>query len=203
MKTRVYLGIITFLFALCICTAATCGSGGEAELVPGEEWSWERGAYNTFTGKISLSGCAGDAATVRVSAELPYEEETEQKSLPVFTSVNGKRIVMTRQSDTVQVKMADGTETMEFAVSFRLPEKKNISSVPLTFQVFDTDGNILKTISGMIGSDKEGFGQSGSPYYIPVDIRQITVIIAVAAALVWTFVLISSIRIKKKQKTGV
>ena len=201
MKIK-HLGVSVLLILVICCTAALAEESGQASLVQGEEWSWSRGAYNSISGQIELSDYPGMDLTVSVRAELPYTE-AEQESLPVFTSVNGKRIVMTKQSDTVQFTPEADRTAMAFSVSFRLPDKQYVSIVPLVFTVRDDTGNELCTIRGRIDSDEDGSGQSGSPFYIPADIGQITAIIAGAAAGIWIIVIIRGIYRKKKRKTGV
>ena len=199
MKTRTYLIMISAVIMMCCCCNALCESGDEAVLTQNEEWSWSRGAYNTFSGQIDLTGCPAGEVKICMTADLPYNSDTEQKSMPVFTSVNGKRIVMAKQSDTVQVTYDDEKASIAFSASFRLPEKQHITSVPLKFRLTDTDGHELKIITGRIESGEE---RSGRPFYIPVDINQITLILAAAAAFVWIIVLIRNLPTRKKQRTG-
>lgn len=200
MKTKFFLILISSVTALCLCFSALCENTAAAVLVQGDEWSWSRGAYNTFSGEINLSDCTADELTVSISADLPYNTETEQKSRPVFTSVNGKRIVMTKQSDMVQITPDAEKPTMAFSASFRLPEKKHVSSVPLLFRITDAGGNEIKTIYASIESGQNGTGGKGNPYYIPADINMITLCTAAAAALIWALVLVRSFQSKKKKE---
>ena len=202
MKTKLYLILIAAVMSLCCCCNALGESSTEAVLTRGEDWSWSRGAYNTFSGQIDLSGCPADELTICMTADLPYNEETEQNSPPVFTSVNGKRIVMAKQSDTVKITKGSEENMLDFSASFRLPEKQHIKSVPLSFCITDADGNILKTASCRIESGDEGSGEAGSPCYIPVDINVITLILLAVAALIWLLILIRSLKMKKKQRMG-
>lgn len=196
------LRIPVLLILLICCCAGTLGEESEqAALVPGEEWSWSRGAYNNFSGQISLKEYTGTGLTVTVRAEIPYTE-TEQESLPVFTSVNGKRIVMTKQSDTVHFTPDADHPDMAFSVSFRLPDKTYVTSVPFVFTVTDDSGKEMCTIRGRIDSDEDGSGQSGNPFYIPADIGMITAVIAGAAAGIWIIVILRGIYRKKNRKTG-
>ncbi len=202
MKIKTLWIPVLLVLAICACTSALCEESGQAALVPAEEWSWSRGAYNTFSGQIDLAEYTGTELTVTVRAELPYTDE-ETESLPVFTSVNGKRIVMTKQSDTVRFTPDADRPAMAFSVSFRLPDKQYVSSAPFSFTVSDTAGKELCTIRGRIDSDRDGSGQTGNPFHIPADIGLITAIIAGAAAGTWIIVIIRGILRKKKRKTGV
>lgn len=202
MKNKSLLVPVVLALVLCCCGAALGEEAGQVTLVPGEEWSWSRGAYNTFSGQIGLKEYTGTELTVTVRADLPYAE-TEEESLPVFTSVNGKRIVMTKQSDTVHFTPEADCPDMAFSVSFRLPDKQYVNSVPLSFTVRDTGENEQCTIRGRIDSDENGSGQPGNPFYIPADIRMITAVIAGAAAGIWIIVILRGIYRKKNRKTGV
>ena len=202
MKTRSWILLILTAVLICLCTMAQCESTAGIEIIPDEEWSWSRGAYNTFTGRIDLSGCNGEELYMMITADLPYDPDTEKQSMPVFTSVNGKRIVMTKQSDTVRLDMETGNTAAEFAVSFRLPEKKRVQSVVFTFRITDSEGNELRTASGQIDNGKEAGGGNGNQFYINADIRTLTLVIAGAALLIWTLVLARHFRINKQKKTG-
>ena len=198
MKIKtLWIPVLLVLAAFCR-SAALCEESGQAALVPAEEWSWSRGAYNTFSGQIDLEAYNGTEVTVTVRAEMPYAD-TEMDSMPVFTSVNGKRIVMTKQSDTVRFTPDADRPAMAFSVSFRLPEKQYVSSAPFVFTVSDAAGNELCTIRGRIDSDEDGSGQAGNPFHIPADIGLITAIIAGAAAGIWIIVIIRGI-LRKKEK---
>ena len=200
MKIKAYLVLTAALIFLCCTGTAHCENGAEVEIIPAEEWSWSRGAYNTFSGSINLSDCDGEL-TVCISTDLQYSTDSEQQSMPVFTSVNGKRIVMTKQTDTVHFTPEDDNREMSFSASFRLPEKQHVNAVRFTFSIADADGTELKKMMGRIESTDEGTGRTDKAFYISADIRMITLIIAVAAALIWSVVLIRSIR-TRKTRTG-
>ena len=200
MRQKHFLILTLTVLLICCCIPATADTGTETVIVPGEEWSWSRGAYNTFSGQIDLSDCTGRELTIRISSDLQYNSETEQLSMPVFTSVNGKRIVMTKQCDTVHISAEGGRSAMEYSCSVRLPEKQHVSSVTFLFQVTDEDGNDLKTVSGRIESAENGTAATNSPFYFSIDINRITVILLIASALVWMLVLARNLRQKKKKQ---
>ena len=185
-KTSLFMVIMTIL----LFVASSQSEGSASVIVPEDEWSWSRGAYNTFSGQIDLSDCSAGEVTIRMLTDLTYDEDSEQNSKPVFTSVNGKRIVMTKQSNTVLISTDSDHPTMDFTASFRMPEKLHISSVNFVFRVTDKDGNELKTVSERIDSSNNGSDRTESSFYIPVDINLIALILAIAAALVWLAVLI-------------
>ena len=201
MKNKPYIILITVFMMLCCCTLASCEDESQMLLTPGEDWSWSRGAYNTFSGKVRMEGCTGEI-TVCLSVELPYDAETDQQDTPVFTSVNGKRIVMAKQSDTVHITADADHPELEFSASVRLPDKKRISSVPVTIRISDDEGTEITSVTAMISSGSDVSEKKTDPFYIPVDIGLVTGILAGAAVLVWTAVLIRGLRKREKKHTG-
>lgn len=200
MKQKTIL-ILTLAVLLICCRIPVLGeTQAETVMVPDEEWSWSRGAYNTFTGRIDLSDCTGRDLTIRISSDLQYESGEEEQNTPVFTSVNGKRIVMTKQSDTVQISAESVSACMEYSCSVRLPEKQHVNSVTFLIHVAGEDGNVLKTLSGRIESAENGADQTNSPFYFSLDISRITLILSVTAALVWMLAAARKLWQKKKQE---
>ena len=202
MKLKSYLLLATALALMCCCCMAAGEEPAACSIRTGEEWTWSRGAYNTFSGTIDLSGCSGEELTVTMTTDLEYDAETEQKSMPVFTTVNGKRIAMTKQSAAVKVTADPDNPQMEFTGSFRLPEKKRIEAVTFTFSIAGADGAEQKNVSCMIDSGKNIAGKKDNTFYIPVDIGRIAVWIGIAAAVVWAIVLIRIWAKKKSNRTG-
>ena len=187
------------IMAILLFITSSQSEGNSATLiVPGEEWSWSRGTYNTFSGQIDLSDCPSGEVTIRMFTDLSYDEDSEQDSKPVFTSVNGKRIVMTKQSDTVLFSTDSDHPMLEFSASFRMPEKVHVSSVSFIFRVTDKEGNEWKTFSEKIESTGNGTDKTDSSFYIPVDINMITLVLGMTAALIWSIVLIRNRRREKK-----
>jgi len=201
MKIKPYMILITVFMILCCCTPASCEDESRITLTPGEDWSWSRGAYNSFSGRISIEGCTGEI-TACLSVELPYDDETDQQEKPVFTSVNGKRIVMAKQSDTVHFTADADHPELEFSASVRLPEKKRISSVPVTICISDAEGKEITAVTGRISSGSDDSDKKADPFYIPADISLITAILAATAVLIWMAVLIRGIRKRKNNNTG-
>ena len=202
MKFKRNLIIAVFLLLIGSLSTAFADSGQDAVIIPDDEWSWSRGAYNTFSGQIDLSDRSGETLTITISADLPYDNDSEQQSMPVFTSVNGKRIVMTKQSDTVQIMPENGEGIISFTASFRLPEKKNVEKASFVFRIKDQNGQELKTISGLVEAAAEQRGKNQNPFYIPVSINTITIILTIAAVLVWIIVISKKTIGPKTQKTG-
>ena len=59
MKIRILRIPALLILLICCCVSALCEEAGRVTLVPGEEWSWSRGAYNTFSGQIGLKEHTG------------------------------------------------------------------------------------------------------------------------------------------------
>ena len=200
MKIKLSIVLIQLVIMLCICCSAVCSETAETVLIQDEEWSWSRGAYNTFSGQIDLQECISEELLITISADLPYDKATEYNSTPVFTSVNGKRIVMAKQSDTVQVVPDKDNPVMTFTASFRLPEKKRVNSVPIHLYVIDQNGKEKKSISARIDAVGTQSSGSGNPFYIPIDIGTVTLILSAAAATIWGLVLARNL-MRRKQRT--
>ena len=202
MKWKRYLIITVILLLTLSLLNVLAESGQEAVVIPDEEWSWSRGSYNTFTGRIDLSGCDADELTVSVSTDLPYNHDTEQQSMPVFTSVNGKRIVMTKQSDTVHISRENADGLMAFSGSFRLPEKKNVEKISFVFSIKDQNGLEIKTVNCRVEASDEAKGNIIHPFYIPININLVTIILTISAIMIWAAVFIKNHNAKKTHETG-
>ena len=196
MKTKLYLILIAAVMSLCCCCNALGESSTEAVLTRGEDWSWSRGAYNTFSGQIDLSGCPADELTICMTADLPYNEETEQNSPPVFTSVNGKRITVKKQSDTARCTPSAEETAMRFTSTFSLPDKKRAYTIVFTLTVSDEEGQELKTFTALIDGKKAG---TGNMFFITADINRIAVLIGIAAAAIWAAALFRAFCLRKKE----
>ena len=185
------------LTAIC-CSAALCEKAGSNSIICGEDWSWNTGAYNTFDGELDLSDFAGRELSIHMTTDLPYSGKAEQESMPVFTLLNGKRITMHKQTDTIRCTTDSGDPVIRFSGRFRMPEKKHVRQITFQFGILDEDGQELKSVSVRLGGGENSTGA----YYIPVDIHTVTLCIGIAAAALWAFILVRRIPGGKKQKTG-
>ena len=192
MKLKCILIITALLLATCSLETVFAESGQDAVIIPEEGWSWTRGAYNTFTGQIDLTGCNAEELTVSVSTDLPYNKDTEQQSMPVFTSVNGKRIVMTKQSNSVHIVPKSAESSMTFSGSFKFPEKTHVDKITFVFSLTDPNGTEIKSIICRVEAAGNTKGNGTNPFYIPVSIHMITIILAAAAVMIWTAVFIKN-----------
>ena len=192
---------VLFLTAILIqilFTATSCSETAEAIVTGGEDWSWKTGAHNTFEGMIDLSEFAGKELTVRMSTDLPYDPEKEQEYLPVFTVVNGARITMMKQNDTTRCSPENENTELRFSGRLQLPEKSHVKQVTFQFVISDGNGIELRTVIASLGGGSEG----NSIFYIPLDIYRIILWTAIAAAAVWSSVLIRAYIYRKKIRTG-
>ncbi len=202
MKLKRFLIITVLLLLTGSLPTVLAESGPDAVVIPDEEWSWSRGAYNTFTGQIDLSGCDADELIVSVSTDLSYNNDTEQQSMPVFTSVNGKRIVMTKQSDTVHISSENANGIMDFSGSLRLPEKKHVETISFVFSINDQNGHEIKTATCRIEAADKTKGNNIQTFYISVSVNLITIILAISAVMIWTIVFIKRHNAKRTHETG-
>ena len=187
MRTKLFLLLAAALALIFCCSTAACEEPAVCTIQTGEGWSWSRGAFNTFSGKIDLSGCSGKELTVMMSTDLDYDEENEQNGMPVFTAVNGKRIVMTKQSDTAMVTLDSDSLQMVFDGSLRLPEKGHYSQMRFDFRI-NSGGN---------SGDK-----LNNTFYIPFNIEIVTVGLGITSAAVWLTVLAMRRSKYKSNRTG-
>ena len=202
MKLKRFLIITVLLLLTGSLMMVHAESGPDAAIIPDEDWSWSRGAYNTFTGQIDLSGCDAGELSISVSTDLSYNNDTEQQSMPVFTSVNGKRIVMTKQSDTVHISPENVNGVMAFSGSLRLPEKNHVEKITFVFSIKDQNGLEIKTATCRIEAADETKGNNIHPFYIPVSVNLITIILVISAVMIWSVVFIKSHNAKKTHETG-
>ena len=195
MKAKAYilLGLTVFILTIATVYCGLCASG--ASVSAGEEWSWENGAYNTFEGTVDLSGLEGKKLSIEMSSDLTYDAEAEQESRPVFVIVNGKRITMMKQSGTVQYQPEKEDPVLRFSGRLRLPQALRFHRITFMFEVKDEEGNLLRTVTADLGGNS-----ANDVFYIPVDIRTISVIIAIAAAAVWTAALARNRHIRKNKE---
>ena len=198
MLVKRYIFSMIALVIFCICVTARCDSANKTDALPGEEWSWSRGAFNTFSGTIDLSEYIGKKLTIQIGTEMPFDKTTEQQSLPVFTSANGKRILMTKQSNEVAFIPDEKDSLFEYSVSFRFPEKERVTAAEFTFIITDQDGLEIKKLLCRIDNDEAGDGYSKEPFYIPVNIRTVTIVFCILAATIWMIIAVKNII----EKTG-
>ena len=140
MKLRV-LNLVLFAILLICCTNAVCEHTEQIQITAdNEEWSWDPGAYNLFSGLIDLSEYLGKELTITVTSDLQYGGDQEDQYNPLFTVINGHRITMLKQKNTAGFTPEAEQPVFEFSASVKLPEKGHVRSVKLEFTVSDENG---------------------------------------------------------------
>ena len=185
--------LILFLFALILifcCTSAICEQNAELQITANsEEWSWDPGAYNQFSGRIDLTDYAGQEITISMSSDLVYGGETDEDHSPLFTVVNGHRITMRKQKSSATVTPDPESCMFDFS-----------ASIKLDFRITDGNDNELRNLQDVISARDSAAGRENGTFYIPYDIRTITIAIAAAAAVIWIIVLIRGIITKRYRR---
>ena len=201
MKRFPFLLFMAVFLALCFSSAIS--ENIEADRISaGEEWSWDPGAYNTFEGSIDLSEYTGRDISVEMSTDLVYDIKTEQSSMPVFTIVNGKRIVMLKQTNTIRCLPDEANPVLQFSGRIRLPEKQHTSQITFQLCLKDENGEELKTVACRIHDGNDAARSAGSSFYIRFRTETVTLILTIAAAAVWSIAVIRFLRTRKQKRTG-
>lgn len=196
MKLRV-LNLVLLAVLLICCTNAVCEQTPQIQIDPNnEEWSWDPGAYNQFSGRIDLAEFCGKELTIKISTDLSYGGDTEEDHNPLFTVVNGHRITMLKQKSSAVFTPETENTAFEFSASIKLPEKGHVRSIRLDFRIVDENGTELKNLQDIISAGENASGRESGTFYIPYDISMIIWIITAAAAVIWAIVVLRGV-IKK------
>ena len=198
---------IVLVLLMIICTLFNTSAFCEeavTDRIYSEEWSWEAETVNVFAGDLELSDFLGQELTICLKSEFQPESEKTQESTPLFVIVNGSRITMLNQSDTIIFTPDDERPALHFEGRIKMPEGVHVQQVKLTLLAKDPDEKELKSCDTVF-SLHDHSGNSGSGvFYIPFEIRTIAMILAAAAVLVWGAALIRHRIAKKtnKRETG-
>lgn len=187
------------IMVLCCFSFFTAHCDGY-HIAASEEWSWEPGAYNTFTGEIDLSAYTGTELTIQMSSDLPAEEENGRN--PVFTVIDGKRITVLRQSGTAFYTPDKNAPCLTFTGGIKLPVKNHIRRISFLFSIFDGNGQELDHVSYILSAGEDGAGRADGVFYLPVHIGTITIVLLLAAVLVWSSFLVLRRMIAKNNPNG-
>ena len=196
MKRRSFLFIITIMAAFVLSFAFSEDQSANLTSA-GDEWTWEPGASNTFEGTIDLSDLIGQNVSVVISTDLKYDDAAEKDSFPVFTVINGKRITMKKQTDTIRCTPDESNPDVSFSGRLRLPEKQHVTKIVFRYRLLNENDQEIRTVYCTIGDTEEETGNNGNAFYITYDLLYITLFLSVSAVLIWSIVLI---RYKKLQK---
>lgn len=196
-KERLFACLVIPVLFCCALFSAQCEG---FHIAASEEWSWEPGSYNTFTGEIDLSAYIGTELTIQMSSDLPAEEENVKN--PVFTVVDGKRITVLRQSGTAFYVPDENDSCLTFTGGIKLPVKNHIRRISFLFSVSDGSGQELNHVSYVLSAGEDGTGRTDGVFYLPVNIGIITIIFLLAAVLVWSSFLVLRRMILKNNPNG-
>ena len=197
MKTKT-ISLLVIISIFCLLATAF-GESVPASVTAGEEWSWDPGTKNVFDGEIDLSEYSGQEMTICMKSDLPYQSEDELAGSPVFTVVNGKRITMLKQCDTARCTPTEEDPVMHFSARFTMPAENRVYRIVFQFTVTDASGKEVSKYNTEISAGKAG---AAGPFYIPADIRMITVIIFIAAAAIWAAAVLIHCGCRKRKRTG-
>ncbi len=195
MKVRIVILSVICMLILCY-SAAYSEEYAAVHIETGEEWSWDPGSYNLFSGTMQLTPYAGQELTINMTTNLLYGDDEDHN--PLFTVVDGKRIPMRQQSNSTVFTPGGESSLLAFSGSIKLPEKGHVKHIEFQLQILDHTGRELTRITDEISvRDNDTAAASGS-FYIPWDIGTITIIAGTAAIMIWTVVLLRSLVLRKK-----
>lgn len=188
---------ILLFTAVLILTAGCCAVAEtpDISIAAPQEWTWESEGYNTFDGLINLSAFIGKEITLTVSTDLEYGRD-EDESMPVFTDLNGKRIKMSKQKNSVTLTPDEETSVTAFSGRITLPKGNSVRKITFRFSAADADGREMKSWSFVFGDAKD---RDSTNFRIPVDMTLVTICLSAAAALAWTCVLIRNRKQNRKR----
>ena len=199
MKYRIIIALIILYAVLCPWTCCSEQSAGN-NIFPDSSWTWNPGAINQFSGEYDLSDLSDTTLNIQMISNMPDEDEAD-KTL-VFIYINGKRIPILKQDNTVQFTPDADQPIFRFTGQVKLPKKHRVHDIRFTIIFYDGNGKEVKRADSAFSShDTSGYRSDGS-FYIPFDISGITVILSAVAALIWICALGRSRIYRNKNRNG-
>ena len=195
MKVRIIILSVICMLILCY-SAAYSEEYAAVHIETGEEWSWDPGSYNLFSGTMQLTPFAGQELTINMTTNLLYGDDEDHN--PLFTVVDGKRIPMRQQSNSTVITPGGESSLLAFSGSIKLPEKGHVKHIEFQLQILDHTGRELTRITDEISVRDNNTAAASGSFYIPWDIGTITIIAGTAAIMIWTVVLLRSLVLQKK-----
>ena len=195
MKVRIVILSVICMLILCY-SAAYSEEYAAFHIETGEEWSWDPGSYNLFSGTMQLTPFAGQELTINMTTNLLYGDDEDHN--PLFTVVDGKRIPMRQQSNSTVITPGGESSLLAFSGSIKLPEKGHVKHIEFQLQILDHTGRELTRITDEISVRDNNTAAASGSFYIPWDIGTITIIAGTAAIMIWTVVLLRSLVLQKK-----
>lgn len=197
MKAKVTSWIL--MAVLVFCTAAALADETPAEGITMEDWSWNPENVNNFTGMIDLSEYSGKKLTIKASAVTDPTYEMTDKTVPLFTIVNGSRVRMFMQSDTFTFTPDAEHPQFQFSGSIRMPAEPRVQRMKITVTALDAEGKELRSVNASAGLFDGGGTRSTGAFFIPFNIRNITLIVAGFALLVWSAAIVRNRVLNRKE----
>ena len=195
MKVRIVILSVICMLILCYSSAYS-EEYAAVHIETGEEWSWEPGSYNLFSGTMQLTPFAGQELTINMTTNLLYGDDEDHN--PLFTVVDGNRIPMRQQSNSTVITPGGESSLLAFSGSIKLPEKGHVKHIEFQLQILDHTGRELTRITDEISVRDNNTAAASGSFYIPWDIGTITIIAGTAAIMIWTVVLLRSLVLQKK-----
>lgn len=197
MKVRIIILSVICMLILCF-TAAYSEEYAAVQIETGEEWSWDPGNYNLFSGTMQLSPYTGQELTINMTTNLIYGDDEDHN--PLFTVVDGKRIPMRQQSSSTVFTPGGESSMLDFSGSIKLPEKEHVKHIEFQFRILDNTGRELTRITDEVSVRDNDTAAAAGSFYISWNIGRITIIAGTAAIIIWAVVLLRSLIIRKKER---
>ena len=197
-------GWLPVMIVVLLIAAAGSAFSGEAEndrIVPGE-WDWEPEALNTYSGTIDLKDFSGEDTTLCLQAVFEPADPSASDIFPRFTSVDGRRITMLEQSDTIHCTPQEGQTAIRFEGSLKMPEKGHYRNIRIVLSASCQDGARQKQITGDISAGSGETNNTGRVFYIPFRIGTVTIVLSSAALVIWLLAVILNRTYQKKHRMG-
>ena len=190
------------LWFMLIATVFLCIPAAEAEQEPAltirtAEWSWEEEGIATFEGDVNPEGLPTGPLTLRLSVSA--EPDTEEIGDAVFLSVNGKQLMLRKQTSEYSFTLEEG-QPVAFTGCWQRPEQTEIRKVKVVLQLLDENGTILQE-AGLTAEreeeapEEEDSNRPGAPF----DIGKWILFTGIAAVLVWAAAIIRIHQYNKKK----
>ena len=198
---RCCLKLISALFACMLIDCSFFGyslAASDVQLnLTEDEWTWIPGEVATFQGTVSITPAAQDEITIQVS--ISPEPKSDDPGKIVFTSINDRKIKIRKQSDRYMLKSDELKEgTIAFAGSWFIPEDSAYFKAELGLSVINGSGDSLGNVSLHLGANSSDGGNTLKR--IPVDIGRVNFVIGISACMIWLFVLIRILMIRRKNR---
>lgn len=194
--------ILTIIIVILLIPITSTGEQSTGENISPVEWKWNPGSINTFSGALELSAYKGSKLNICLYTDLPADEVTGNENNIVFITVNGKRIPVLKQDNTVVFTPDEDNGSFSFIGQVVLPKKKRVHDVHFVLKITDEKGKELKTIQSSVNYLDTASAYTENTFYISFDIDKMTVILAVSAFVIWIAACFRNYYMMKKNGNG-